>query len=391
MENFNFYAPTRLIMQPDAETIVGNEVEKYSKKVLFVHYGDKFFIGSGLYDKIMDSLKAAKLEIYEVSGIVPNPILEPVYRGIELCKAHDIGFILAVGGGSVIDTAKAIAFGAKYDGDVWDLYIGKNSPKETLPVGVVMTIAATGSEGSNGSVITNEKTDEKRDVMGDMIRPVFAIMNPELTYSLPKYQTACGIVDMLSHTMERYFSTSQNVELTDRLGEGLMIAVMNSGKKVMQEPDNYDARADLMLASILSHNGLTGIGRNQDWACHMMGAQISGHYNAIHGATLSILIPAWAKYVYKDNPDRFAQFAERVMGVSVEGLSKEEAALQGIEKLKDFYRELGMPFTLKEIGIEDDSKFETMANAATSIFGPIGCMKALTAEDVEAIYRSVLS
>lgn len=390
MENFNFYSPTKLIMQPNAEVVVGNEVIKYSKKVLFVHYGDDFFIRSGLYDKIMNSLKTAGLEIYEAAGIVPNPILEPVYRGIELCKAHGIGFILAVGGGSVIDTAKAIALGAKYDGDVWDLYIGKGFVAEALPVGAVMTIAATGSEGSNGSVITNEKTNEKRDVMGDMIRPVFAIMNPEITFSLPIYQTACGIVDMLSHTMERYFSTSQNVELTDRLGEGLMTAIMNSGKMVMKEPNNYDARADLMLASILSHNGLTGIGRNQDWACHMMGAQISGHYNAVHGATLSILIPAWAAYVYKDNPDRFAQFAERVMGINVEGLSKEEAALQGIEKLKDFYRELGMPLTLKEIGIEDDSKFEAMAIAATLIFGPIGCMKALTAADVTAIYKSVL-
>lgn len=389
MENFVFESPTRLILEANSEQLVGKEIKKYSSKVLCVHYGDTFIYESGLHKKVMDSIKEAGLECIELTGITPNPVLAPIYKGIDICRAEAIGFILAVGGGSVIDTAKAIAAGTLYDGDVWDLYTGKAFLNDALPVGAIMTLPGTGSEGSNGSVVTNENTDEKRDIMGDCIRPSFAIMNPELTYTLPTFQTNCGIVDMMSHVMERYFSTSKNNEVTDRICEGLMKAIITSGRKVNENPKDYDARADLMLGAVLAHNGLGGIGRNQDWACHMMGAQLSGYYNAVHGATLSVLIPAWATYVYKNHEARFVQFANRVFNIDINYDNQSVTALEGIARLKEFYSELNMPSTLKELKIENDDKLKVMAAAACGS-GTIGCIKPLDPADVEKIYRSVL-
>lgn len=389
MENFTFVSPTKIIMEGKVEEVVGREVKAHADHVLLVHYGDDFFYRSGLYDRIVSSLKNEQVKIDEISGIQPNPILEPIRRGIALCREKDIRFILAVGGGSVIDTAKAIAAGVEYSGDIWDLYTGKGQVEKALPIGTVMTLPGTGSEASNGSVITNEETHEKKDVMSDWIRPSFVVLDPELTYTLPPFQTACGVVDMLSHLMERYFSTSKEVEVTDRLGEGLMQAIVHNGRRVLEEPENYHVRANLMVCALFAHNGLTGMGRNQDWACHMIGAQLSGHYNAVHGATLSVLLPGWATYVYRDHPKRFAQFAERVFEISPEGRGAEEIAAEGISKLVEFYKLLGMPLTLRELNIHDDSKFRTMAEGATSVFGPIGCMKSLTADDVVKILYSV--
>lgn len=389
MDNFTFVSPTKIILEGKVEDVIGREVKTHADHVLLVHYGDDFFYRSGLYDRIVNSLKKEQVEVDEIFGIQPNPVLEPIRKGIALCREKGIRFILAVGGGSVIDTAKAIAAGAEYPGDVWDLYTGKGHIEKALAVGTVMTLPGTGSEASNGSVITNEETHEKRDVMSDLIRPAFVVLDPELTYTLPPFQTACGVVDMLSHLMERYFTTSEEVEVTDRLGEGLMKAIINNGRRAMEEPENYHVRANLMVCALLAHNGLTGIGRNQDWACHMIGAQLSGHYNAIHGATLSVLLPGWASYVYQEHPERFAQFAERVFDVSRDGKQAELVALEGINKLIEFYQTLKMPLTLRQLNINDDSKFRAMAEAATSVFGPIGCMKRLTADDVEKILYSV--
>lgn len=389
MDNFTFVSPTKMILEGKVEDVIGREVKSHADHVLLVHYGDDFFYRSGLYDRIINSLKKEQVEVDEIFGIQPNPVLDPIRKGIALCREKGIRFILAVGGGSVIDTAKAIAAGAEYSGDVWDLYTGKGHIEKALAIGTVMTLPGTGSEASNGSVITNEETHEKRDVMSDLIRPAFVVLDPELTYTLPPFQTACGVVDMLSHLMERYFSTSEEVEVTDRLGEGLMKAIINNGKRVREEPENYHVRANLMVCALLAHNGLTGIGRNQDWACHMIGAQLSGHYNAIHGATLSVLLPGWASYVYQEHPERFAQFAERVFDISRDGKQAELVALEGINKLVEFYQTLEMPLTLRQLNINDDSKFRTMAEAATSVFGPIGCMKQLTADDVEKILYSV--
>ena len=386
MENFQFVSPTRLILQKDAELEVGSEVRKYADKVLLVHYGDPFLYQSGLHDRITTSLNQAGVAYEELTGIQPNPVLAPIRKGIALCREQKIPFILAVGGGSVIDTAKAIAAGSLYEGDVWDLYLGKAPVEQALALGTVMTLPGTGSEGSNGSVVTNEDTLEKRDIMSDAIRPCFAVMNPELTYTLPPFQTACGIVDMLSHVMERYFSNSKQVILTDHLCEGLMKAIVENGRKLQKDPRDYHARADLMLGAVLAHNGLAGIGRNQDWACHMMGAQLSGEYNAVHGATLSVLIPAWASYVYQENLDRFVQFANRVFGVEVDFYAPERTALEGIRRLQAFYQELGMPLTMEELNIKDDKRFASMAMRSTG-GGRIGCMKPLSSEDVEAIYR----
>lgn len=386
MENFEFMSPTRFVLGKDAECTVGSEIKRYTSKALFVHYGDQYMYDSGLHERITTSLKEAQIDFVELTGVQPNPILTPVYEGIKICRDNDIDFVLAVGGGSVIDTAKAIAAGVPFEGDVWKLYKGEASLQKALPVGAVMTLPGTGSEASNGSVITNEETGRKLDIMGDVLRPVFALMNPEVTYTLPPFHTACGIVDMISHAMERYFTSSQNTDLTDRLGEAVMKTCIKSAYAVLENPKDYNARAELMWAAILAHNGLTGTGRNQDWSCHMMGAQLSGEYNAVHGATLSVLIPNWANYVYKSNVKRFAQFASRVFDVEYDLNDLKGTAKMGIKRLIEFYKDLNMPITLSEININSEDKFEMMASNATG-GGAIGCIQPLSTQDVVNIYK----
>ena len=375
-----------MILRRNAIELAGSEVKRYSDTVLLVHYGDDFIYKSGLRDRAVKALEDAGLKWFELPGVQPNPLMSLVYKGIDLCRENGIGFVLALGGGSVIDTSKAIAAGYYYDGDLWDCYLGKGTFDRALPVGTIMTIPATGSEGSNGSVITNDKTLQKRDIMSDVLRPVFTLMDPEMTFTLPRSQTVNGIVDMGSHVMERYFSPMEPVnDLTDRLAEAIMVSVMENGRKVLEKPDDYDARADLMVASVVAHNGLVGIGRFQDWASHCMGAPISGIYNVPHGRTLSVIIPAWMKYVYQDNIARFRQFAVRVMGVDPE-LDAAEAAAEGIKRLHAFYKEIGAPTTMAEIGITDRTRYEEMAKAACN-GGTIGCMKALGEKDVMNIYE----
>ncbi len=386
MDQFEFMSPTKFILKKDADLLCGREVKKYSDNVLFVHYGDKYMYESGLHDRIVKALKDADISCFELPGVQPNPRVELVREGIEICRKENIGCVLAVGGGSVIDTAKAVAVGVKYDGDVWDFYSQKAIPTEALPIGTVMTLPATGSEGSNGSVLKNAETGESADTMADCLRPTFTLMNPELTLTIPKRQTVFGIVDMFSHVLERYFSSSEKTYLTDYMCEGVMKSIMVNARALMQDLNDYNARAELMWTAIVAHNGLLATGRNQDWATHTIGAQLSAQYNAVHGSTLSVLFPNWAAYVYKDNIPRFVQFANRVFDVDVDFYDQEKTALEGIRKLREFFDFLGAPSSLEEIGVESDEKFRKMAEDACR-FGNIGGLKTLNADDVERIYR----
>lgn len=385
MDSFEFMSPTRFILDRDADKLCGQEIRKISDRVLFVHYGDGYMYNSGLHGRIIEALDCAGVMYYELPGVEPNPKVELVREGVSVCREHQIGCVLAVGGGSVIDTAKAVALGAKYDGDVWDFYSKKEIPTEALPIGTVMTLPATGSEGSNGSVLNNPETGESADVMADFLRPTFTLMNPDLTLTIPKRQTVFGIVDMFSHVLERYFSNSKDVNLTDYMCEGVMKAILVNAHALMENMDNYNARAEFMWTAIVAHNGLLATGRNQDWATHAIGAQLSAQYNSVHGSTLSVLFPGWARYVYKENLPRFVQFANRVFGIEVDFYNQEKTALEGIERLQEFFQSMGAPTTLKEIGVETDAKFRKMAEDACR-FGDIGGLKTLNADDVEAIY-----
>lgn len=389
MDHFVFESSTKLVLDKNAEQLIGMEVAGHSSSVLLVHSGDAFLYSSGLYDAVVNSFKKAEVTCMEISGVQPNPVLGPIYDGIRLCKELKIRFVVALGGGSVVDTAKTIAAGALYEGDVWDFFVGKASVSQALPIGTIMTLPGTGSEGSNGAVISNEKTHEKKDMMHDALRPKFVLMNPELTFTLPTFQTACGIVDMISHVMERYFTSSIDTTLIDHVCEGLMKSMMINGRKVMKNPRDYNARAELMVSAILAHNGLAGIGRNQDWSSHIIAAQLSAEYGSVHGATLSVIIPAWASCVQSENIPRFAQFANRVLDVEVDFNAPEKTALEGIEKLKAFYRELGMPTTLKELGVENQERFAEMTKKACAN-GPFGCIKQLDEKDVLAIYKTAI-
>lgn len=390
MNNFEFVSPTKFILQKDADLLCGQEIKKISDVCLFVHYGDEFIYKSGIYARIKDSLETAEIQYYELPGVEPNPKVSLVRKGIEICREKNVGCILAVGGGSVIDTAKAVAIGAKYDGDVWDFYCKKAKPKESLPVGTVMTLPATGSEGSRGSVIKNTDTNESADVLSDLLRPAFTLMNPDLTLTIPKRQTVYGIVDMFSHVMERYFSSSVNVNLTDFMCEGVMKSILVNASALMKNLGDAHARAELMWTSVIAHNELLGTGRNQDWATHMMGAQLSAQYNAVHGSTLSVLFPCWAEYVYKENLPRFVQFANRVFHVEIDFYNQENTALEGIRRLRGFFQSMEAPTTLEEIGIGNDKDFRKMAEAACR-FGDIGGVKLLSVDDVEYIYHMAMS
>lgn len=384
MENFVFHNATKIIFGKGMEEKVGEETVRYSKKVL-LHYGQGSIKRIGLYDRVVKSLKEAGVAFIELGGVQPNPRLELVERGIKICRKENIGFILAVGGGSVIDSAKAIAVGVPYDGHVWDFFEKKAEPQAALPVGVVLTIPAAGSESSASAVITNEVGPYKRGMYSLLLRPKFAIMNPEITFSLSPYQTACGIADMMAHVMERYFTPTKNVELTDRLCEATLRTIIHNAPIVLTEPKNYDARAEIMWASTIAHNDLLSTGRVGDWATHAIEHELSALYDIPHGAGLAILFPCWMRYVYKRDVKRFAQFAHRVWGVEVELRNLEETALKGIKRLKTFFRSIGLPTSLKEADIPDD-RLEEMAEKATWA-GPIGNFVKLKKEDVLQIYK----
>ena len=387
MLDFVFSNATKIIFGRGTELKTGQEISRYGKKIL-LHYGGGSIKKSGLYDRVIESLRKAGVEAIELGGAMPNPRLSLVREGIELCRKHGIDAILAVGGGSVIDSAKAIGIGVPYAGDVWDFYSTGRKVEEMLPLGVVLTIPAAGSESSGGSVITNEDGLYKRSVNSVNMRPKFAIMNPELTFTLPSYQTAVGAVDIMSHVMERYFTNVKNVDFTDRLCEATLKTMIVNTPIVLKEPDNYEARAEIMWASTIAHNDLLGTGRIGDWATHGIEHELSAIYDIAHGGGLAIMWPAWMKYVYKHDIERFAQFACRVWNVEPDFRNPEKTALEGIESLKGFFSSLGIPVTLTDAGIPSD-RLEEMARKATET-GPLGNFVRLKKEDVEKIYRLAL-
>ena len=386
MENFVFRVPTKIIFGRETEMKTGKEVRKFSQKVL-LHYGSGSIKKSGLYDRVVKSLKEQSIEIFELSGVKPNPRLSLVYEGIKICRENKINFILAVGGGSVIDSAKAIAAGINFDGDVWDLYNASGKKAQNIiPVGVILTIPAAGSEMSNGSVITNEEGSLKRYFIDENIRPQFAILNPQLTFSLPSEQTSYGISDILAHMMERYFTQVKNVDLTDRLLEGAIISLMKNSYLVKNNTHDYDVRAEIMWVGTIAHNDLLGTGRIGDWASHNIEHELSAIYDIAHGAGLSIVFPAWMKYVYKNNVNKFAQFAQRIFGVETYLNDIEGMALEGIRRLEEFYSDINLPIRLSELKI-DDSNFKIMAKKCIAYQGPIGNFASLNENDVLEIFK----
>lgn len=389
MENFAYYTPTKVVFGKDEEKNVGKLAKDFGAKKVLIHYGGGSAVRSGLIDKIKTSLSEENISFVELGGVKPNPRLSLIYEGIKLAKENSIDFILAVGGGSVIDSAKGIGYGVANPDieDVWDLYIGKKKTQKCAPIGVVLTIAAAGSEMSSGSVVTKEDEQLKRSYGCDNARPKFAIMNPELTYTLPKYQIACGVVDIMMHTMERYFSPVGNLELTDKIAEGLLKTMIKYGKLSLENPTNYEARAEIMWASSLAHNGLTGCGGIGDWSTHQLEHDLGGVYDIAHGAGLSAVWGSWARYVFKENPRRFAQFAENVFGIEKTG-TDEEMAIKGIEAMENFYKDIEMPISISETGITlSDEDVEMLAEKCSNNGTRyIGSFKKLFKEDMAKIY-----
>lgn len=365
MKNFTYYTPTKVVFGKGVEEQVGTELYGRGFRRVLLHYGGGSIKKSGLYDTIIQKLTQAGIAVVELSGVMPNPRVSLCREGVALCREQQIDCILAVGGGSVIDSAKSIALATANDCDPWDITTGKVVPLERLPIAVVLTIAAAGSEMSESCVITNEAEGLKRGFKSPLVRPDVAFLNPELTYSVSPYQTACGVVDILMHTLERYLTPDTDNELCDRMSEGLMVAVKNAGLRVLQDPGDYEARSTLLWASSLSHNDLTGTGKTMLFTCHKLGHEIGGMFDVAHGATLSVVFPAYAKYVYHRDIRKFAQLAVRVLGVEMDFENPQRTALQGIATLQGYFEVLGMPTTLPAIGVPPDA-IEKMADKATS-------------------------
>lgn len=388
--SFEYFSPTRVIFGKETEKQTGKLIREYGGSRVLVLYGGKSAVRSGLLDLVKESLKEEELYFQELGGIVPNPHLDKVYEGIEIGKNEGIDFLLAVGGGSVIDTAKAVAYGlGEPEKDVWELYEHTRKARKCLPVASVLTIAAAGSETSRSSVITNEKTLEKRAYDDNLARPKFAIMNPEFTKTLPDYQTESGCTDIMMHTMERYFTNGGNMEITDALAEGLLRTVMENAKILHTEPDNYDARAEIMWAGSLAHNDLTGCGNDGgDFMSHKLEHELGGMFDVTHGAGLAAIWPSWARYVYKYCLPRFVKYAKNVMGVTAGG-SDEETALLGIKAMEEFYHSIGMPVNLKELGIHPtEEQIREMAEGCLKASGSAtGSAKKLDLQDMIRIYQ----
>lgn len=391
MRNFDFYSPTYFVFGKDREAETGRYVKRFGGSRVLVVYGGQSAKRSGLLDRIMACLKEENLYAEELGGVKPNPRSGLVYEGIELCRREKIDFVLAVGGGSVIDTAKAIAYGlAEPEKDVWELYEHTRTARKCLPVASILTIAAAGSETSNSSVITRVDTHQKRAYNDDISRPKFALMDPELTKTLPDYQTESGCADIMMHTMERYFTNGGNMELTDALAEGLLRTVMKNALILHTDPANYEARAEVMWAGSLSHNGLTGCGiASGDFMSHKLEHEMGGMFDVTHGAGLAALWPSWARYVYKDCLPRFVRFARNVMGVTTDG-TDEEIALKGIDAMVDFYHSIGMPASFHELGSDPtDAQIDEMARRCLEACGSaLGSAKKLSLDDMIAIYHA---
>ena len=365
MKNFEYYTPTKVFFGKGNEEKIGEIIKSYGYKKVLLHYGQGSVIKSGLLDIVKNRLSENGISFLELGGVEPNPKLPLVQEGAALVKKEGIDFILAIGGGSVIDSAKAIALSVANDADAWDIITGKAKAEKGFPIGVILTISAAGSEMSNSMVITNPDGMLKRGFGTNLNRPVFAVMNPALTCSVSKFQTGCGIVDIMMHTLERYFVLEPDNELTDRLAEALLVSVKNAGTAAIENPDDYEARATLMWASSLSHNDLTGCGKAYNFTVHMLEHEISGMFDRVpHGAGLAILFPAWAKYVYKYDVKKFAQLATRVWGIDYDFECPEKTALAGIHATEEYFKSLGMPVRLSEFDIHEDS-FEEMARKCT--------------------------
>ncbi|MBR7007552.1 MAG: iron-containing alcohol dehydrogenase [Ruminococcus sp.] len=354
MENFDFYSPTHFVFGEDRENECGELVKKLGAKKILIHYGSGSAVKSGLLGRVKDSLDKAGVAYAELGGVKPNPRDTLVYQGIELCKKEGVELILAVGGGSVIDSSKAIAAGVCYDGDFWDFYCGKAEIKKALPVASVLTIAAAGSEGSPSSVITKEDGMVKRGTGSDLIRPVFSILDPKLTCTLPAYQTACGATDIMAHVFERYFTNTAEVEITDRLCEAVLLTMIKETPRAIAQPDNYQARANIMWAGTVAHNDIVGVGRSQDWNSHGIEHELSGLYDCAHGAGLAVVMPAWMEFVHKHNCMRFAQMATRVFGCQMNFEDPEKTAMEGIRCFRRFLHEIGMPINFEELGAKEE-------------------------------------
>jgi alcohol dehydrogenase YqhD (iron-dependent ADH family) len=389
MVNFDYENPTRVIFGKGSIPQAGSLIKEYGGSRVLFHFGGGSIKANGVYDAVKKSLAAAGLETAELGGVKPNPRLSLVREGIALCREKKIDFILAVGGGSVIDSAKAIGVGIPYDGDVWDFYSGTAVPKKTVPVATVLTIPAAGSEISWSSVITKDEGLWKRPLDTKLIYPVFSILDPETIYSLPAYQVGCGITDMFIHVTERYFTRVGNVELTDRFCEAVMKTIINNAKRLLLNPKDYDACAEIMWSGSLAHNNLAGTGRVGDWASHMIEHELSGFNDVAHGAGLAVIVPNWMKYVYKQDLPRFTRFAVQVFNIEENLYNPEETALRGIKALKEFFASLGMPLTLKEIGIEEKD-FPAIAEKVKKFDtakGTVGNSFPLTNADIAGILK----
>lgn len=389
MNNFDWYAPTHIVFGRGTESEVSSLLKSSKCNRVLLHYGSGSVIRTGLLDKIKSSLDKAGIDYIELGGVVANPRLSLVYEGIELAKSKGVDFILAVGGGSVIDSAKAIAYGAVADFDVWDLYDRKRTPESALPVGVILTIAAAGSEMSNSSVITNENGGIKRGYSNNMVRPKFAILNPELTMTLPDFQTACGCTDIMMHTMERYFTSAGNMELTDGIAEALLRTVIKNALILVEDPKNYEARAEVMWAGSLSHNGLAGCGNGgDDFATHRIEHEISGMFDVAHGAGLAAIWGSWARYVLDDCLPRFKKFATNVWDIKDSGDDR-EVALAGISRTEAFFKRIGMPISLRDFGFEltDEVINELSEKCERAVGGKVGAAKVLYRDDFKEIYK----
>ncbi len=387
MKDFNYCAPTRVIFGKNTELEVGKALKNAGATRVLMQYGGGSIKKSGLYDRVVKAIRDEGIELFELGGVQPNPHLSLVRKAIEIVREQKIDYLLAVGGGSAIDSTKATAVGAVYDGNVWDFYCGKAVPKKAMPVGVVLTIPAAGSEGSNSSVITNEDGWIKRGLGCDLTRPAFAIYNPELTYSLPAYQTAAGATDIMAHIMERYFTNEPDVDMTDRLCESVLKTIIRQAPVAVKEPDNYVARAEMMWASTVAHNDFLSCFRVGDWSSHQLSHELSGMYDATHGAALAVAFPAWMTYVYKHDVQRFCRFAVEVMGVEMDFFHPEETALKGIAALRAFFKSIGMPTTLSELGVPED-KLDVLADKVKrGADGTTGQFVKLTRDDCLKIYQ----
>ena len=391
MNNFTFYSPTYFVFGKDEENNAGKYVKRFGGTNVLIHYGGGSIVRSGLLDRVKASLAAEGISFVELGGVKPNPRSGLVYEGIELCRREHVDFVLAVGGGSAIDSAKAIAAGAVYEGDFWDFYMGKPVTK-ALPVATILTIAAAGSEGSPDSVITKEEGMFKRGASGEAYRPVFSILNPALTQTLPAYQTACGITDIMAHLFERYFTNTKDVEVTDRVIEALLMTMVHEAPKVIANPDDYQARANIMWAGMMAHNNCCGVGRDQDWASHDIEHELSALYDCAHGAGLAVVFPAWMEYNMNHDVMRFAQVASRVWGCAMDFQHPEVTAKAGIQSFRNFLRSIGMPQTMAELGgkEEDIPYLAHTAAWGNGRTGSLGGFVSLKEADIANIYRLML-